>query len=110
MLVVSYLNATVSFPAVESLSSSAAVKVTPMSAPLSVNTSSNPTAVVDALIVNSPVLSSVPLTILYLMKIPFPASAGNSFIVVAVDVLSVKVCDFIFLVVYYCCCIAIPNA
>ena len=59
------LNATVSLPDVESLSSSAAVKVTPMSAPLSVNVSSKPTAVVDALIMNSPVLSRVPLVILY---------------------------------------------
>ena len=70
-----------------------------MSAPLSVNVSSKPTAVVDALIVNSPVLSSVPLTILYFMNIPLPASAGNSLIVVAVDVLSGKVCDLIALVV-----------
>ena len=55
-------------PDVESLSSSTAVKVTPTSAPLSVNMSSKPTAVVDALIVNSPVLSRVPLVILYLMN------------------------------------------
>ena len=99
MLVVVNLKATVSFPDVESLSSSTAVKVTPMSVPLSVKVSSKPTAVVDALIRSSPVLSSVHLTILYLMNIPLPASAGNSLIVVADDVLSVRVCDFIALVV-----------
>ena len=98
-LVVVNLKATVSLPAVESLLSSAAVKVTPTSAPLSVNVSSKPTALVEQLIINSPVLSRVPLVILYLITIPLLASAGNSFIVVADDVLSGKVCDFINLVV-----------
>jgi hypothetical protein len=40
VLVVAYFNATVSFPAVESLLSSTADKVTPTSEPLSVNVSS----------------------------------------------------------------------
>ena len=95
MLVVVNLKATVSLPEVESLSSKTAVKVTPTSAPLSVNVSSKPTAVVEALIVNSPVLSRVPLVILYLIDMPLLVSAGYSFIVVADDVLSGKVCDFI---------------
>ena len=95
VLVVVNLKATVSFPAVESLSSNTAVNVTPISAPLSVNVSSKPTAVVDALIINSPVLSRVPLEILYLIVIPLLFNAGYSFIVVADDVLSGKVCDLI---------------
>ena len=82
-----YLNATVSFPAVESLLSSTAERVTPTSAPLSVNVSSALTAVVDALIINSPVLSRVPLVILYFITIPLPANAGNSFMVAADDVI-----------------------
>ena len=86
-------------PAVESLLSSAAVKVTPTSAPLSVNVSSKPMALVEQLIINSPVLSRVPLVILYLITIPLLERAGNSFIVVADDVLSGKVCDFMNLVV-----------
>ena len=93
------LKATVSLPAVESLSSKTAVRVTPRSAPLSVKVSSKLTAVVDALMINSPVLSRVPLVILYLMNNPLLVSAGYSFIVVADDVLSGKVCDLIHFVV-----------
>ena len=99
MLVVVNLNETVSLPAVESLLSNVAVKVTPASAPLSVYVSSKAIPLVDALIMNSPVLSRVPLVILYLIDIPLLVSAGNSFIVVADDVLSGKVCDLINLVV-----------
>ena len=98
VLVVVNLNATVSDPDVESLSSKTAVNVTPTLAPLSVKLSSNATAVVEALITNSPVLSSVPLTIFYLILIPFPARAGYSLIVVAVPVSSARVWDLIALV------------
>ena len=97
-LVMVYFRATVSFPAVESLLSSTADRVTPTVAPLSVKVSSEATAVVDALMTNSPVLSSVPLTILYVILIPFPARAGNSFIVVADYVLLISVSCFIALV------------
>ena len=103
VLVVVNLKATVSDPAVESLSSRTAVSSTPTSLPLSVNVSSKLTPFVLALTTNSPVRSSVPLTILYFILKPLPASAGYSLIVVADDVLFASVCDFIAL-----SCIPIP--